>query len=303
VPDERPAPAETRPKTAKEAHSLAIVIVTYNVRDELAACLDSVVGHTAPYPTEIVVVDNASRDGTAQMARARWPEVRVIDAGANLGFARANNVGIRATRSEFVLLLNPDTICPPGSIATLVRGLAIQPGAAAAGPRLVNASGFPELSFGWSISPLGELRQKVVGTLYHRRVRGMVRMVDAWARQAGTREWVSGACLLVRRTDLEAVNLLDERFFMYTEDVDLCVSLRKRGRDVLFVPGAEIVHLGGRSASRNPETERLRRLSQLAYYEKHHPVWVPALRAYLRLTGKLPRTGHRDTEAQREAQR
>lgn len=271
--------------------TLAIVIVSYNVRAELDACLASVVGHTAPYDTTVVVVDNGSSDGTPAMVTARWPEVRLISPGENLGFARANNVGIRATSSDFVLLLNPDTLVPPGAVAALVRGLAVHPDAAAAGPRLVDAERFPELSFGWTISPLGELRQKVVGALHRRRVRPIVRLVDRWTREPGAREWVSGACLLVRRADLDAVGLLDERYFMYTEDVDLCVAFRRRGRRVLFVPSAEVVHLRGRSAGRNPVTERLRRRSQLAYYDKHHPRWVPLLRLYLRLSGKLPDGG------------
>jgi GT2 family glycosyltransferase len=147
----------------------------------------------------------------------------------------------------------------------------------------------PELSFGKTSGPIGDLRQKVVGSLHQRGVGVGRRLVERWTRSAGPREWISGACLLVRRVDLEAVGLLDERYFMYTEDVDLCVSLRNRGRDVLFVPDAEVVHLRGRSAGRNPETERMRRLSQLAYYAKHHPGWVRALRLYLRMTGKLPR--------------
>jgi N-acetylglucosaminyl-diphospho-decaprenol L-rhamnosyltransferase len=279
---------------ASDDPTLAIVIVTYDTCAELDACLRTVVGHTHPFETVITVVDNGSTDGTLEMLRTRWPAVQVIEAGANLGFARANNLGIRATRSEYVLLLNPDTIVPPGALPMLVRGLAGHPGAAAAGPRLVDADGFPELSFGWAIGPLGELRQKIVGGLYRRRVRSVVRRVDRWARMEGEREWVSGACLVVRRADLEAVGLLDERYFMYTEDVDLCVQLRRRGRAILFVPHAEILHLRGRSASRNPRTEELRRRSQLAYYRKHHPRWVPVLKLYLRVTGKLPSADRAD---------
>ncbi len=106
--------------------------------------------------------------------------------------------------------------------------------AAAAGPRLIDTDGFPELSFGWAIGPWGELRQKIVGGLHQRRVRRVVRLVDRWARQPGRRTWVSGACLLVRRDDLEAVGLLDERYFMYTEDVDLVrVARSARPRDSL----------------------------------------------------------------------
>ena len=266
--------------------TLAIVIVSYNVRSELDACLQSLVGHTDPFDTTITVVDNGSHDGTVAMLREKWPTVDVIEAGGNVGFSRANNLGIRSTTSEFVLLLNPDTVIPPGAIPALVRGLAAHEEAAAAGPRLIDEAGYPELSFGWAISPLGELRQKIVGALYARRVRAVVRRVDRWARVAGEREWVSGAALLVRRADLEAVGLLDERYFMYTEDVDLCLQLRQRGRGILFIPQSEIVHLRGRSAGRNPQTERLRRQSQLAFYRKHHPAWVPVLRCYLRLTGR-----------------
>ena len=271
-----------------DSASLAIVIVSYNVRDELDACLRSIVGRTAPFATSITVVDNGSTDGTLAMLRERWDSIRVIEAGNNLGFARGNNVGIRATPGDYVLLLNPDTVARPGAIATLVRELETHREAAAAGPRLVDEQGEPELSFGWAIGPFGELRQKVLGGLYRRGVMPAVRRVARWTREAGEREWVSGACLLIRRPDLEAVNLLDERYFMYTEDVDLCVRLRARGRTIRFVPAAEVVHLRGRSAGRNPRTEDARRRSQLAYYEKHHPAWVPALRWYLRLTRRHP---------------
>lgn len=271
-----------------DAPSIAIVIVTYNVRHEVDACLASLAADPTASRSEIVVVDNASTDGTPEAVRARWPRVRVIDAGGNLGFARGNNVGIRATATQYVLLLNPDTVVPPGAITTLAQALTAHPEAAAVAPRLVDGDGITELSFGWSISPVGELKQKVVGALYQRRVAPVVRWVERWSRRAGPREWVSGACVLLRRTDLDAVGLLDERFFMYTEDVDLCVSLRARGRSILFLPTAEVLHLRGRSAGRNPRTERLRRLSQLAYYEKHHPGWTPLLRLYLRASAKLP---------------
>jgi GT2 family glycosyltransferase len=220
------------------------------------------------------------------MLRERWPGVTAIAVGANVGFARANNLGIRATQSDFVLLLNPDTSAPASALRALFEALARRPDAAAAGPRLIDGDGRPELSFGWTISPTGELFQKLLLALYRRRVESVVRRVERWTREAGEREWVSGACMLVRRTDLDAVGLLDERFFMYTEDVDLCVSLRNRGRKILFVPDAEIRHLRGRSAGTNPDTQRLRRHSQLAYYRKHHPTWVPLLRAYLKITGK-----------------
>jgi N-acetylglucosaminyl-diphospho-decaprenol L-rhamnosyltransferase len=267
--------------------TLAIIVVTYNSRTEIGDCLESVVGHTDPYRASVVVVDNQSTDGTPAFVRERWPSVQVIDAGANLGFARANNRGIAATTSDCVLLLNPDTVVPPGAIQRLVEALERNPDAAVAGPRLVDATGAAELSFGPRISPWGEFRQRLLMTLYHRGLGPVVRHVERRSREAGDRAWVSGACLMVRRADLEAVGGLDERFFMYTEDVDLCTSIRARGRRVLFVPEAEVRHLRGRSAARNPQTELLRRQSQLAYYEKHLPRWAGPLRLYLRLTGKV----------------
>jgi GT2 family glycosyltransferase len=271
-----------------ETPSLAIVIVSYNVRDELRACLQSVIDTAGFDASAVAVIDNGSIDGTTAMLAAEWPRVRLIDAGGNRGFAAGNNIGIRATESEYVLLLNPDTVVGRESIATLVRALEERPDAAAAGPRLVDGDGLPEISFGFGTGPLGELRQKVVGVLYRRRLGPAVRWVERCTSSPGAKPWISGACLLLRRSDLEAVGLLDERYFMYMEDVDLSVALRKCGRAVLFVPSAVVVHLRGRSATRNPHTEYRRRHSQLAYYRKHHRGWVPVLAAYLRLTGRWP---------------
>jgi GT2 family glycosyltransferase len=266
--------------------SVAIVIVTYNSREEIGACLESVVGHTEPFPTTVTVVDNASTDGTAAFVRERFPGVQVIEAGGNLGFSKANNLGIRATKSDYVLLLNPDTVSPPGALQTLVRGLAGHPDAAIGGARLLGERGFPELSWGPPLGPWNDLKQKIFSNLYHRRVRRYVRQVDKLSRQAREVAWVSGACMVIRRPDLEAVGLLDERYFMYTEDVDLCMAMTKRGRTTLYVAGAEVLHYRGRSAARNPETERKRRKSQVAYYEKHLPRWAPLFRLYLTVTRK-----------------
>jgi GT2 family glycosyltransferase len=267
--------------------SLAIIIVTFNSKHEIDACLESLIGHTAPFPTTITVVDNASPDGTAAYVRANYPAVQVIDAGGNLGFAKANNIGIRATTSDYVLLLNPDTVAPPGAIPALVRGLASHAEAAIAGARLLNERGFPELSWGRAITPWNETRQMVVSRLYLRKLRFVVRRVDRLSRQPRVVDWVSGACMVIRRPDLEDVGLLDERYFMYNEDVDLCVALKKRGRLTLYIAGAEVLHHRGRSAPANPELERRRQQSHLAYYEKHLPVWTPLLRGYLKATGKL----------------
>ncbi len=267
---------------------LAIIIVSYNTRDDLVACLQSLRSPAPSVSHEIVVVDNLSSDGSAQAAR-QHDGVRVIDAGANLGFARANNVGIRATASEFVLLLNSDTVVAPGAVDALVADLRAHPESAIAGPRIVDNRGRPEISFGGMIGPLNELRQKARVRLHERGVGTIGRWADRMVRRAHYPDWVSGACLLVRRRVAEEVGLLDERFFIYCEDVDFCAAVRSRGWKVRFTPAAEIVHHRGRSVAQNrPAVDAAYRNSQIAFYEKHHPGWVGLLRAYLRVRGKLP---------------
>jgi GT2 family glycosyltransferase len=268
---------------------LSILIVSFNTRADLERCLDSLFSTPPSVTHEIVVVDNASRDGSPDAVRARWPSVRVIQQPTNAGFSVANNAGIRASSGELILLLNSDCTVPAGAVDTLIARLAAAPEAAVAGPRLVDGAGRTELSFGSMISPLAELRQKWTLALYERRV-GWIerRMTEATSREQYV-DWVSGAALLAYRADLQAVGLLDERYFLYTEDVDLCAAIRARGRRILFTPAATITHLRGRSRATLPAgSNAAYRRSQLAFYEKHHPRWAALLRVYLRLKGQLP---------------
>lgn len=272
-----------------EPTALSIVIVSYNARRELEACLDSVTAQPSLAAAEVIVVDNASSDGSAEAADARAPRIRLIRQDRNTGFAAANNVGIRASSGELILLLNSDTIVPSGAIDRLIGRLRAHPSAAAAGPRLVDAHGRAELSFGPMISPSAELRQKALMALHHRGFTPVSAWVERTTRREQFVDWVSGAALLVRRVEAEAVGLLDERFFLYTEDVDFCAALRARGRRILFAPAATITHLRGRSRASAPVAMNAAyRRSQLAFYRKHHPRWERALRWYLRLKGHMP---------------
>jgi GT2 family glycosyltransferase len=266
---------------------LAIIIVSFNARADLDECLASLYAHPPTItPFTVVVVDNASTDGSVEMVRDRWPSVRLIALSRNVGFAAANNVGIRETTGDLILLLNSDTVVPPDALDRLVTALKSDPQAAIAGPRLVDAQGVPELSFGRMVGPFNEFRQKLLGRLYLRGTPVIAPRVARSLRQPAYHDWVSGACLLVWRSDAQAVGLLDERFFMYLEDVDFCAAVRARGRAVLFVPDVEIVHLRGRSRAAAPTaTNQGYRRSQIAFYAKHHPAWAPWLRAYLRLRG------------------
>lgn len=269
---------------------LTTIIVSYNTRQELEDCLASLEAGPPAVPHAVIVVDNASSDGTVEALRTRWPRVRLIESGANLGFAAANNLGIRASTSELVLLLNSDTLVPAGALDAMVTELLAAPDVGALGPRIVDADGRPELSYGRMLSPLNELRHKVLGRLYARHNRRVAAWIDRATRQVSHPDWISGACLLVRRADAVAAGLLDERYFLYAEDVDFCAAIRALGRRIRFFPGAQVVHLRGRSGRQRPvETERAYRRSQVAFYEKHHPVWARVLKLYLRLRGRLPR--------------
>jgi GT2 family glycosyltransferase len=268
--------------------SVDVVIVSHNTRDDLANCLASLYAHAPSSLNAVVVVDNASTDGSVAMLRERWPAVRVHALDRNIGFGAANNVALRESRADLVLLLNSDTIVTAGQLDALVDRL-VATGAVAAGPRLVDDGDRPEVSFGPMLTPAAEVTQRF-------RVRTAARggpLARRYVARLVSRErqvdWVSGACLLLRRDAAVAAGLFDECFFMYEEDVDLCAALRQRGGRVLFTPAATVIHLRGRSV-RNAATglgapthyDR----SHLAFYEKHSPFWAPFLRVWLRLRGR-----------------
>lgn len=268
---------------------LAIVIVSFNTRRHLQACLQSL--HAAPphLAHTIVVVDNGSSDGSAAAVRAAWPDVQVIEMGRNAGFAAATNAGIRACDSDLVLLLNSDTLVPPDSIDRLAAALDRDAAAAAAGPRLVDRTGRVELSFGRMLSPWNEARQKLIALGISAAIPPIIRWFDRRVTAPHHPDWVSGACLLARRDAGAAAGWLDERFFLYGEDVDFCAALRGAGHRILFTPEAEIVHLRGQSrASDRVAADAAYRRSQIAFYVKHHPWWAGILRLYLRARGQLP---------------
>jgi hypothetical protein len=265
----------------REPARVAVVIVSWNAREDLLRCLASLA--VVRLPVEVVVVDNASDDGSSQAVRRAHPDVHVIENAGNEGFARASNRGWRATAAPFVLLLNPDAELRPSALETLVGVLEARPEAAVVGPRTVGSDGRVQVSTGPDLTPLQEWRQR-------RLVRGVKRgdaraLAEAEARHATAHApvWVSGACLLVRRTTLEALGGLDEGFFLYEEDVDLCVRAARLGQQVLFEPRAEVLHHLGRSMAKDPSAAGLHyHRSHLLYYRKHHGPWpVAVLRAYL----------------------
>ena len=250
---------------------LTIAIVSFNAKDELRSCLDSLFASTRLDSFEVIVADNASADRTVEMLRERFPRVRVIESPENLGFGRACNLCWQQAKSSLVLFLNSDTVVSDRALDRLVAIARERPEAGAIGPRLLYPDGEIQMSFGEMPGILAELRQKLWNAGYARGkgpLRSLVRRRHSRERFV---DWVSAACLLTRRDTLETVSGFDENFFLYSEDVDLCARIRAAGGRILFTPEVEIVHLVGRSRATNRdrvvyESHR----SRLYFYEKHH---------------------------------
>jgi N-acetylglucosaminyl-diphospho-decaprenol L-rhamnosyltransferase len=241
--------------------NLSIIIVNWNTRDLLAACLESVEGsklnvagstfNLQPANLETLVVDNASSDGSASMVRERFPWVRLVENDENLGFARANNQGIELAQGRYVLLLNSDTVLRAGALAALVGFMDPHPAAGACGARLLNADGTLQPGAHPMLTPGRELWRLFFLERLHPRA---TYPMDRWDTVTPHRvEVIKGACLMLRRAALDQVGPLDDGYFMYTEEVDLCYRLAAAGWELWYVPAAEVVHFGGSSTSQAHE--------------------------------------------------
>lgn len=250
---------------------LSIIIVSYNTEQALRECLASIFEHVHVGAFQVIVVDNASSDGSVAMVREQFPRATLVTCETNRGFASACNLGLAQARGEFVLFLNSDTVVTEGGLDMLVRTLEDHPDVGVVGPRILNEDGSVQQSFGDHMSFTSEFLQKCVNAGY-RQGRGPLRSyVQNKTSEESYPDWVSGACLLTRRAILEEVGAFDERFFMYAEDVDLCTRIREAGYRVLFTPDAEITHRRGLSAATNSERVYLEsHLSRLYFYEKHY---------------------------------
>ncbi len=241
---------------------LAIVIVNWNTRQLLLDCLATLPSATANLRVATWVVDNGSHDGSVAAVQAAFPAMHVIANQDNRGFARANNQAIAASHGRHVLLLNSDTLARPGALTTLVNFLDANPSVAMVGPCLRNADGSVQRSY----ASFPSLRSELTGRNLRQRKPFPAAGIEAYAV-----DWIGGACLLVRREALQSFGLLDERYFMYTEETDWCFRARRAGWEVCYLPEAEVVHLGGQSsrmASTRMKAELYR--SKLRFFGKHY---------------------------------
>lgn len=254
---------------------LSIVIVSYNTRELLRECLASLRAGAAGLAVETFVVDNASRDGSAEMVAEHFPDVRLIRNPDNRGFAAANNLALAEAVGRYVMLLNPDTVVRAGAFPELVRFMDGRERAGYCGPRLVNGDGSHQASarrfptwwtaagalLGWDKRhPLS----RHCGELH-------AAHGDRKEMPAG---WLTGACLLVRRAAMAQVGVLDDGYFMYFEETDWCRRLAQAGWEGWYVPSAEVVHYGGQSVG--PVQ------ADAPFFGNRPAFWVPSQRRYYR---------------------
>lgn len=251
---------------------VSIVIVNWNTRTLLAACLESVHRQTL-LSHEIWVVDNGSTDGSCEMVREAFPEVRLIANEDNKGFAAANNQALPLCTGEHVLLLNSDTVVLDGAIDKMATFLQLHPEAGGVGCKLLNADGTLQPSaHGFYRSWRSLVENRLVHLLWPRR-HARTPFLSFWDHnQVRPVDWVTGAALMVRRSVIQEVGLLDDGFFMYGEEVDWQYRMKQAGRRVFFLPSARVIHYGGAS-SRHIVTQMKRQEyeSRLRFVQKHYP--------------------------------
>ncbi len=254
------------------APDVSICIVSWNVADDLRACLTSLSEQAGSVTVEIIVADNASSDETVEMVRREFPKVQLIANDDNLGFAGGTNQGLRIGTGRYLMLLNPDTIVPPGGLQALIDVADACPEAGIVAPKLLNTDGSQQAScrrfptiiaavyrntlFGRLIPGARSASHYIMGDFDHESQREV--------------DWVSGACMLVRREAFDQVGELDEGFPWGSEDVDYCLRMHQAGWQVLYTPATAITHAIGRSSDQTvvPTIVRSHR-GMYRLYSKH----------------------------------
>ncbi len=263
---------------------LSIAIVNWNTCSLLIDALQSIYSAPPPFDFEVIVVDNASTDGSANTVASRFPQVKLIASQTNTGYAHGNNLAMQSASGAFVLLLNPDVILPPGSLQRAVECMHLHPEAGALGVRQVFPDGVLQLSVRGFPTP-GAVFWELVGLsrlFPNNRTLGAYRMM--WFHYDNLQEvdQPMGTFLLIRREALEQTGRMDEQFPIFFNDVDWCLRCKKAGWRILFTPDVQITHYGGAGTSQAAGIAWESRRSLLDFYAKHYssPLYLP-LRAMI----------------------
>jgi N-acetylglucosaminyl-diphospho-decaprenol L-rhamnosyltransferase len=253
---------------------VSVIIVNWNAAAVLPACLASLPAALGELTSEIWVVDNASTDGSPAMVEAQFPQVSLLANNVNSGFAAANNQAASQASGRYLLLLNPDTISPPGAFEKLVRFADLRPDVGCAGPRLAHSDGRYQRSAWYGFPGLG---MALMDAFYLWKIPRLplARQIELDPDKRGepvSVDHLLGACLLIRRETWQQVGGLDEAFFLFLEETDWCYRARHAGWQIVYQPAITITHLGEHSVNQNP----VRNLPQFygsycQFYRKHTP--------------------------------
>ncbi len=254
-------------------YDLAIIIVSYKTRELLDKCLASVFSAEYPFSYRVVVVDNASDDGSAEMVIAKYPDALIVKNSENVGFSAANNQGIRKTESRHILLLNPDTELLPGALEAMLDFMDAHPKVGIAGCQLLNSDMTPQES--WFSFPLPFSRYIEKKPFYPKLARALLGHRDAGPEISGEGtlrvDIVKGACLMIRRETVNRIGLLDENSFLYADDIDWCIRASRAGWENYALTCHNVIHHGCASTDQEPYiTITSSRRSALYLYRKHY---------------------------------
>jgi GT2 family glycosyltransferase len=255
----------------KSRPDLSIIIVSWNVRDLLQNCLRSVLAETN-LALQIIVVDSASTDGSPEMITELFPQVELVACQENVGFPGGNNLGIARANGRYILLLNPDTIVHGDALAKMVSYLEQNPQVGVVGPQLLNEDG----SVQSSRRRFPTLRTAFFESTWLQPYAPQGVLDDYFVRDVGDDEtavveWVMGACLMTRQEVVAQVGGLDEKYFMYSEELDYCRRIHEAGWQVVYYPQAQVTHLSGKSSEQAVTQRHINfNRAKLRYFRKYH---------------------------------
>lgn len=269
--------------------TVRVIIVSWNAKADLRACLESLVESTVtPSRVEVVVVDNASSDGSPEMVRTEFPAVTLRETGANLGFSGGNNVALADSKCDYVFLLNSDAMLPKGGLDTLLEWADTTPDAGLIGPKVINPDGTLQFSCRrWPTPQAGLFRNVYLGKLFPQNQPAADYLMRDFDHASPLDvDWLSGCAMLMRRECLEQVGLLDEKiFFMYCEDMDWSLRVHEAGWRVVYAPVVSVTHKIGGSSDQVAERMIMEHSRAMVRFWKKHqaffasrtPAWATAL--------------------------
>jgi GT2 family glycosyltransferase len=253
--------------------NLSVIIVSWNCKTELLDCLHSLTDQNSGDSIEILVVDNASSDGSVEAVHLRFPSVHIIQTGTNLGFAQAANRGLTAARGEYVLFLNPDTLVQTCVLRSALHTLQRWPTVGILGVQLLNSDGSVQPSCGQFLSLPALVKENVCYFSGHWSQNSEGKEKHLWSSTTIEEpDWIIGAFLLCRRTVLQEVGGFDKEYFLYVEDMDLCYRVRQRGYKILYFPEVAVTHHGNRSGAQKWAAQREGEIvrAEILFLHKHN---------------------------------